>query len=101
MNLGIALGAVAIVVSIFAAWMSLHAQRELIRAETVRATFDGFRRVSELRIDCWQAAHVLETPENYAPPTSSLPPGLSTTLTCEFPAELRSTRSARFRARRA
>lgn len=65
MSLGLALAVVAIVVSVLAAWTSLHAQREVIRAETVTAIFDGFRRVSELRIGAWEAAHVLETPENY------------------------------------
>ena len=83
MNVGIALAAVAIVVSLLAAWVSLHAQRELLRAETVSGVFEGFRRVTELRIVHWQAAHLLETPENYDA-TASL---LRTALAGVSPAE--------------
>jgi hypothetical protein len=82
-NVGIALAAVAIVVSLLAAWVSLHAQRELLRAETVSGVFEGFRRVTELRIVHWQAAHLLETPENYDA-TASL---LRTALAGVSPAE--------------
>ncbi len=79
LNVGIALAGVAIAVSVLAAWISLHSQREVIRAETVRATYDGFRRVSELRITCWQAAHVLETPDNYGRTTALLQTALADT----------------------
>ena len=65
MTLATTLAGVAVAVSLVAAWVSLHAQREVIRSETVTAVFEGFRRVTELRIASWQVAHVLETPENY------------------------------------
>jgi hypothetical protein len=84
MSVSIALAAVAVVVSIAAAWVSLHAQREVIRSETVTATFEGFRRVSELRVSCWQAAHVLETPENYDRTVGLLRTALADTAPAEI-----------------
>ena len=70
---------VALVVSLLTAWILLHAQREAIRAETVTATFEGFRRLAELRSTSWQAAHILDPPENYDRTVSLLRAALTET----------------------
>ena len=74
---------VALVVSLLTAWILLHAQREAIRAETVTATFEGFRRLAELRSASWQAAHVLDPPENYDRTVSLLRTALTETRPAE------------------
>src|SRR5690349_5150671 len=65
MTLATVLAVVALLVSLITAWVLLHAQREVIRAETVTSIFEGFRRLAELRSDSWHAAHIFDTPENY------------------------------------
>src|SRR5262249_27100747 len=79
MAISIVLAGIAIVGSLVAAWVSLHAPREVIRAETVTATYSGFRLVNELRSTAWQVAHVLDVPENYELTVSRLRVALADT----------------------
>jgi hypothetical protein len=74
-----AIAVFALVVSLLTAWVLLHAQREVVRSETVTSIFEGFRRLAELRSFFWQAAHVLDTPETYDRTVSQLRTALAET----------------------
>jgi hypothetical protein len=79
MTVATVLAVAALVVSLITAWVLLHAQREVLRAETVTGIFEGFRRLAELRSSSWQAAHVLDVPENYGRTVSLLREALKDT----------------------
>jgi hypothetical protein len=79
MEIATVLAVAALVISLITAWVLLHAQREVIRAETVTGIFEGFRRLAELRSSSWQAAHVLDVPENYDRTVSRLREALKDT----------------------
>lgn len=59
------LSGLALVVAIWAARLSLKAEREAVNHGSVSDIFGEFRRLTELRLANWQHTHILEPPENY------------------------------------
>jgi hypothetical protein len=60
------IAALAVVVSLYSLHVSRGSERQSREHDTVTSYYDEFDELAQLRMEYWQASHLLELPENYA-----------------------------------
>jgi hypothetical protein len=58
--------ALAVVVSLYSLHISRRSERQSREHDTVTSYYDEFDELAQLRMEYWNASHLLELPENYA-----------------------------------